>query len=263
MEDQEDTIVKNWMIANSDYARAVLDGITGRQGLIDKMKEFDERRSDQVTDLTILDNDRYFYLKTTPEDEAGKLFTRDGFGGEERMLFDPQLYGEDSVDYVIGIISPSLEGDKVAFTVEPDGSENTTTLILKVGSGEYYPEKLRLSVGGVSWLADGEHFLYTKINSEDVHDPMRYINNRAFMHRVGTSQDGDRLFFSGEKYPQMGIKPMETPFAFYDHYADHIFLGFLSVERYLTLFVAEGKDAFSDRVNCLSIQRREPPASGC
>ncbi len=257
MEDLEDTVVKNWMIANADYARAVLDGITGRKGLIDKMKEFDERRSELVTDLTILDNDRYFYLKTTPGDETGKLFTRDGFGGKERMLFDPQTYGEDSLDYVIGSISAAFKGDKVAFTVEPDGSENTTTLILDLETGTYYPEKLSLSAGGVSWLADGEHFLYTKVNSEDVHDPMRFINTRCYLHEVGTGQEEDWVFFSGEKYPELGIRPQEFPFAFYDQYADHIFIGFFNVEAYMTLFVAEGAEVFSERVNWSPICSRE------
>ena len=114
MENMDDTIVKNWMIANADYARGILDGISGRSGIIEKLKEFDERRSDQVSSLTILDNNRYFYLKTTPEDESGKLFTREGYEGEEKLLFDPQTYGEDSLDYVIGSISPTFEGDKVA-----------------------------------------------------------------------------------------------------------------------------------------------------
>jgi prolyl oligopeptidase len=257
MEDLQDTVVKNWMIANADYARSVLDGISGREGLVEKMKEFDERRSDQVSNLVILDNDRYFYLKTTPEDETGKLFMRDGFEGEEKMLFDPQTYGEDSLDYVIGSISPTFEGDKVAFTVEPNGSENSTVMILKTESGEYYPETLKLSVGGVSWLADGIHFLYTRVNSEDVHDPMRFMNTRSFLHLLGTPQEEDRVFFSGEKYPELGIQPQEFPFAFYDQYADHIFIGFFNVEAYMTLFVARGNEVFLDRVNWSPLCSRE------
>ena len=92
IENLEDTTVRNWMIANADYARALLDAIPGRQSLVDQMEEFDSRSSERVTNLTILDNDRYFYLKTTPEDETGKLFTRDGFAGTERLLFDPHTY---------------------------------------------------------------------------------------------------------------------------------------------------------------------------
>ncbi len=257
MENMEDSIVKNWMIANADYARGILDGISGRSGLIEKMKEFDERRSDQVSSLTILDNDRYFYLKTTPEDEAGKLFTREGFEGEEKLLFDPKSYGEDSLDYVIGSISPTFDGDKVAFTVEPNGSENSTMLILNMESGEFYPEELKLTMGGGSWLADGEHFLYTKVNSEDVFDPTRFLSTKSYVHKVGTAQDKDKIFFSGDKYPELGIQPQEFPFAFYDIYSDHLFLGFFTVEAYMTLFVAKGEEVFSDKVNWSTLTTKE------
>lgn len=257
MENMEDSIAKNWMIANADYARSILDGISGRSGIIEKFKEFDERRSDQVSNLTILDNDRYFYLKTTPEDEAGKLFTREGFDGEEKLLFDPQTYGEDSLDYVIGSISPNFKGDKLAFTVEPNGSENSTMLILNMESGEYYPEELKLTMGGGSWLADGEHFLYIKVNSADVFDPSRFLNTKSYLHKVGESQEKDRVFFSGDKYPELGIEPQQFPFAFYDIYSDNVFLGFFTVEAYMTLFVAKGAEVFSEKLNWSVLTTRE------
>jgi prolyl oligopeptidase len=249
MEDLEDTVVKNWMIANADYARAVLDGIPGRKELIDQMRDFDSRVSERVTNLTILDNDRYFYLKTTPEDETGKLYVRDGYDGTERLLFDPQTYGEDTLRYVIGSVSPTFEGDKVAITVSPDGSEVNTTLILQVEEGEFYPEKVLLSLGGVSWMGDGEYFLYTRINSADVHDMSRYMNTKTYLHLVGTDQEEDRLFFSGNKYPSLGIQPQQFPFALYDQYADIIYLAFVNVDAYLTLYFAEGKEILEEKVN--------------
>lgn len=257
IENLEDTTVRNWMIANADYARALLDAIPGRQSLVDQMEEFDSRSSERVTNLTILDNDRYFYLKTTPEDETGKLFTRHGFAGAERLLFDPHTYGEDTLDYVISSVSPTFEGDKVAFTVSPNGSENTTTLILSVDDGRFYPEQLKLSAGGVSWLADGEHFLYTKINSEDVFDPTRFLNTQSHVHRVGTSQEEDRIFFSSEKYPALGAQPQEFPFAIYDPYDDVIYLALVNVDAYLTLFFAEGSDLTNDLIQWKPICSRE------
>ncbi|RPI42884.1 MAG: S9 family peptidase, partial [Bacteroidetes bacterium] len=200
---------------------------------------------------------RYFYLKTTPEDETGVLYMRDGFEGQEKMLFDPQTFGEDSLDYSIAAVSPTFEGDKVAFSVFPNGSETTTLMILDVESGEFFPEKLSLAIGGTSWLKDGEHFLYTQLSSEDVHDPARYMNTRSFIHKTGTSQDEDIVFFSGEKYPDMGIQPFEIPFAFYDQYADHLFIGFFNVEAYMILFVAEGREVLNERVNWKPLCNRQ------
>jgi len=257
MENMEDTLVRNWMIASSDYARAVLDGISGRQGLIDKMQEFDQRRSDQVTDLTILDNDRYFYLKTTPDDETGKLYMRDGFEGDEKLLFDPDTYGVDSLDYVISGIYPNFEGTRLALTVDPNGSENTTMIIMDVESMDTFPEKVKLTIGPANWLPGGEHFLYTRVNSEDVHDPMRFINTKSYIHRVGTAQEEDRVFFSGEKYPELGIQPAEFPLALYDQYEDNVFIGFFNVENNMIIYVADGKEVLSDRVSWSKVCDRD------
>ncbi len=107
MENLKDTTVEKWMKAQSDYAREVLNSIKGRQSLIDKMMDFDKRKSSKVSDLRITDNNVYFYLKTTPADETGKLFTRNGFEGNESLLFDPSTYGKDTTQkYVINDFSP-------------------------------------------------------------------------------------------------------------------------------------------------------------
>ena len=74
MENLQDPYVKNWFKSQADYSRSVLNSIPGRQSLIDKMREFDEKKSTRVSNLNITGNDQYFYLKTTPEDETGKLF---------------------------------------------------------------------------------------------------------------------------------------------------------------------------------------------
>lgn len=98
-------------------------------------------------------------------------------------------------------------------------------------------------------MADGEHFLYTKVNSADVFDPTRYLSTKSYIHKLGTAQEADKVFFSGEKYPGLGIQPQEFPFAFYDFYSDNLFLGFFSVEAYMKLFVIKGEKAFDEKVN--------------
>jgi len=70
LENLKDTAVQKWMKAQSDYARAVLNKILGRQRLIDMISDLDRRRLGRVTNLIITNNDIYFYLKTVPGDES-------------------------------------------------------------------------------------------------------------------------------------------------------------------------------------------------
>ena len=65
MEDLEDPAVQNWIKAQADYSRSVLNSIPGRQRLIDNMRDFDSRISSSISNLSITDDNRYFYLKTT------------------------------------------------------------------------------------------------------------------------------------------------------------------------------------------------------
>ncbi len=118
LEDLEDQAVVDWMQSQADYTRMILNGITGRQGLIDKMEEFDSRVSDQVSSLQVVDTDRHFYLKQTPSDEVGTLYFRDGYEGEEILLFDPATYrSEEELNFVITGFAPTVDGSKVAMAL--------------------------------------------------------------------------------------------------------------------------------------------------
>ena len=155
MEDLENPAVVDWMRAQSEYARSTLDSISGRQGLIDKMHEFDGRMSDQIHSLQITDTDRHFYQKRTPDDEVAKLYIREGYEGEEALLFDPSTYrAEEGLSFSVTGFSATRDGTKVALAVAPNGSESAYVLILDVERGELYPEEIDRGWGPPSWLSE-------------------------------------------------------------------------------------------------------------
>ena len=78
MENLDDPYVKDWMKQQSDYARSILDAIPGRDELSGMMKEFDKRQSFVIFSLHITENDKYFYQKRKADEEAGKIYFREG-----------------------------------------------------------------------------------------------------------------------------------------------------------------------------------------
>ncbi len=249
MEDLEDQSVVDWMQSQADYARMILNGITGRQGLIDKMEEFDSRVSDQVSSLQVVDTDRHFYLKQTPSDEVGKLSFRDGFRGEEILLFDPVTYrAEEGLNFVITGFAPTIDGSKVAMTVAPNGSESAYTLVMDVDRQELYSEEIDRSWFAPSWNADGSGFFYTRTNSMDVHDPTRTINTAAYYHLLGTDPSEDRVVLSAAEYPELGINPEEIPVVVYDPDADHVYGIRATVDPRLHAYLAPASELANDRI---------------
>ncbi|QJX47375.1 S9 family peptidase [Hymenobacter taeanensis] len=233
LENLTDPAVQTWMKAQAVYARQTLDAIPGRQGLIDKMKEFDSRKASVVgRQVSIADNDRYFYLKTRPEDQQPKLYYRDGYKGAEKLLFDPENFQPGKV-YTINTFSAAHDGSKVAFALSEKGSEIGEVRILEVNTQKLYPEVVARPWGSGEWLPDNQSFTYTPLNSADVKDPAARLNTQAFLHRVGTPQSQDQPIFSAKLYPKLGIKPAEYAYAGVDR-DTKLAYGFLgSVDRYV------------------------------
>ena len=250
MENLKDTTVINWFKSQAKYTREILNNISGRQGLIDKMKEFDSRKSEVISSLRITENDKYFYLKRTPKDETGKLFFSEGFKGDEKLLFDPESYKNDTLSYVISGHSPSLDGSKVAFEIAPNGSESSELLILNVDTKKLYPEVIdRCWFASPSWLSDNNSFFYNRLNSSDVHDKKRELNSKSFLHKLNDSPDKDIEVLSNSKYPELGIKGKEFPLVFY---------GFVvTVDSRLKVFIASEEELKKDKISWKTLIKQE------
>jgi prolyl oligopeptidase len=247
IENLDDPEVAAWMKAQSEFARETLNAIPGRQKLIEQMVELDGRVSDMVRRIQLTKNDRYFYYKTRPEDEQPKLYYREGFSGKEVLLFDPENY-EKGVVYAINDFSPSWDGSKIAFSISQQGIEIGHTKIIEVKTGQLYPEKIEPTIGGVSWLADNNHFTYTPLNSMDVRDMNGRLNTESFIHRTGTPQSQDKAVFSAKLYPELNIKPEESPGLFYDPENDLIYGVISNVDNRLHGYYANAADLQKPRI---------------
>jgi len=251
MEDLDDTTVINWFKAQGDYARNILDEIPGRQELIDKLRDFDSRRSNLVFSLSITDNDHYFYLKQTPEDETGKLYHRIGFEGDEELLVDPETYGSDTTKkYTINGFTPTEDGKTLAFGLTANGSEVTTLHIMDVENKEWMDEQIEPCwSGGVSWLPDGQSFIHNRMRSGDVHDINIQTDTRLFWHKLGEEASNDRVILSREAYPALGIRPSDIPLGGYDDDSGRLYGAILSADRRLDIVYAPASDLTTSTIS--------------
>jgi|WetSurMetagenome_2_1015567.scaffolds.fasta_scaffold00003_260 prolyl oligopeptidase len=259
MENLHDSTVLKWIKEQSDYSRKVLDDIPGRQELIDKMFDFDGRKSSRVSSLQITDNDRYFYLKTTPADETGKLYYRDGYEGEEKLLFDPEHYSSDTTQkYVISAFSPSIDGDKIAMEISPNGSESSELLIMDVENAKVYSEKIdRCWNATPSWLPGNNEFLFNRLQSADVHNINRELNSKAYLHKVGSDPSTDREIFSRAKNPELGINPEDIPIVIYDKECQNLYGIIATVSNSLNMYQAPAAELKKDKITWKQVFKPE------
>ncbi|MBR9756651.1 MAG: prolyl oligopeptidase family serine peptidase [Algicola sp.] len=240
LENLDDPVVMTWMTDNANYATSVLNQISGKEELFNKMKELVDRRAAIIFNVNITNSNIYYYLKRMPGEEIAKMYRRDGYTGNERLFFDPTKYKNTSDKiYTISSITPNISGDKIAVSVAANGSENPELLLFKE-SGEQYDEVLELA-WGISWHLNGGSFFYSKINTKDVTDMNRLKNMSVYEHVIGTQQDHDTKVFSAEDFKTVGMKPLEIPFINYNKEISMNMLLALSVDKNLSIHLSDPK----------------------
>ena len=155
-------------------------------------------------------------------------------------MFDPDSFSNDETkNYVIKFLTPSFDGNKIAFAVAPNGSESAITLIMDVNTKKLYPEKIDRCWFEASWLPDGSGFFINRLNSSDVHDKNREKNTKCYLHLLNTDPSTDKEIFSRELYPELGIKPKDIPFVIYSKDSHYLFAYALTVDRRYNVFYAK------------------------
>jgi prolyl oligopeptidase len=240
LENLENPLVRKWFNEQSASARSILQSIPGRAALVAKMHEFDSRRASKVYNLSITDNDRYFYLKETPTDETGKLFYRDRFEGSETLLFDARaFFPKSSGEYVISGIAPSDDGSKVAVSVSANGSENSMLMIMDVATKELYPEKIdRCRFATPSWLPDNSGFLYNRLQQVTKAGQNPQNDSKTLLHRIGSNPSLDREIFSKAHNASLNIQSADIPAVEYEKKSGYLFAHVSNVDRRLTTYYA-------------------------
>ncbi|WP_016991300.1 hypothetical protein [Flavobacterium sp. ACAM 123] len=95
LEDLDDPGVVMWMKENANYANSILDNISGKKAMLDKMMELINRTSESISSLQITDDNTYFYSKRVPGEEISKMYKRNGCKGKEVLFFDPTAYKKE------------------------------------------------------------------------------------------------------------------------------------------------------------------------
>ena len=81
----------------------------------------------------VVEKNRLFYRKTKGGENVGKIYWREGWSGDEKLLFDPTTYQKDVTTTVVSFL-PSYDGKEVALALSSGGAEVSHIRILDVNA---------------------------------------------------------------------------------------------------------------------------------
>lgn len=218
MEDMKNPELLDWMKAQANHTRGTLDAIPGRQALFDRLLALSTATPARVNSVVRFPGERYFYLKTAASENKAKLFTRQGLGAPEQILFDPEkVPSPDGQPTAIGFFQPSWDGELVVVGVEQGGSENNAIRVYETRTGRQLdPPTERARYGSVSWLPDNRSFFYSRQQKSLPGAPVTalYQRRRVYRHFLGTAFEQDQPVFGTDVNPNVAVDPTRFPSVF-------------------------------------------------
>jgi len=247
LEDIGDNEVKAWFKSQAELADGLLAKIPGRDALTNEWVALDRHQPAAFGPVSYK-NGRVFYKKTRGGENVGRLFFREGWEGEEKLLFDPAEY-KAGVIMTIQHMVPSWNGKYVVLTLSSGGAEYSEIRVLDVDEMTLLPDRIYPSLAPLGWTMDNRAFFYDAGKTTDLNSAEILLNRRTRLHQVGSAISADRDVFGNESYPELGIKAEELALAGIDEsFPEYMFGLAHTTQKERRLFYAHSSEAQNERI---------------
>lgn len=194
LEVASDSRTLRWTAEQEAYFQAERSAWTGADRWHARLAELTEL--DRVLTPKVR-GDRVFLVRQRADQELPVLFVRDG--GIERSLLDPNTL-DPSGRVTLEAWQPSVSGDRVAYQLSRDGTEDSQLHVLDVATGQVIDGPIdRVRGMSLGWLPSGEMFYYVRClppgpAGTERGNERRY-HRRVWLHKVGSDPDTDIMVF--------------------------------------------------------------------
>jgi prolyl oligopeptidase len=205
LEDFSDPAVKQWVAAENQYTRSILDAVPIRAQLQQELTAAIKQRPVGYGDVRLVAG-RIFALKYDPAREQPLLVMLSSLENPvETTVLDPSQFGGAAIDFYV----PSTDGKLVAVSLSRGGSETGDLHIVDAATGRELTGDMTARVnkgtagGSVAWNKDSSGFYYTRYPSPGERAPADVdFYQQVYFHRLGTPADTDR-YELGKQFPRI------------------------------------------------------------
>jgi prolyl oligopeptidase len=192
LEDQNSPETRKWIDAQNAYTHAFLDRLPGRSAI--------ERRLTQLQRVEVIQSPaeragRFFFRKRSPDQEQSVIYLRQGEGGTDQVLIDPNPMSADHSTNA-EIADVSKDGKILAYLLRLGGKDESEVRLYDVDARRDLPDRLPpATYFDVTFLPDRSGFYYSTMIDD---------GPRVRFHRMGTQTSADQEVF-GKGYTKESI----------------------------------------------------------
>ncbi len=200
---RNDKEVAEWVAAQNKVTDAYLDTLPGRDVFKARIKQlFDYERFGVPTRK----GSRYFYSHNSGLQNQSVLWVRDSLDAPGRVLIDPNGWAKDGATALSEWV-PSEDGKLLVYGIQDGGSDWRTVKVLDVATGKTLDDEVKwIKFSNLAWAKDNSGFYYSRFPAVKEGETFQALNeNQAvYFHKLGTSQDADKLIYATPETPKRG-----------------------------------------------------------
>ena len=211
MENPRDPEWTPYLMGQNAYARKVLAAIPGREDLARKIGAVSGALA-IVSAVQVAGP--YVFTQLRPAGaNTYKLYVREGAGGKDRLLIDPDTLASASTHYSLDYWQASPDGRYVAYGTSPAGSEDSTLRVIETATGSILPEAIdRAQNGSPSWLPDSSGMFINRLKEGTKHgDPDHYLDSIAWFHALKADPSTDVKVLTRGLSPAVEMQDIDFP----------------------------------------------------
>tara|TARA_B110000027_G_C16116559_1_gene300421 strand:+ start:329 stop:2494 length:2166 start_codon:yes stop_codon:yes gene_type:complete len=234
IENLEDTLALKWYKQQTNFSNKLVSSISNRDQFISLQQKINSSDNIKISKLKITSNNIYFYLKEDKNHNIKKLFYRNSFNGDEKLLFNPISISENTV---INYINPNWNGTQIIIGITENDNEIGEIIILDIESKKLLDQPISncwpSALGGARWLPDNTGFTYEFIPEIDKDSEKYLLNIQTLLHKVSQNPKTDKILLSKNNNPNIKIKEQDFPeVAFKDETSNYMFASISGASYY-------------------------------
>ena len=207
LEDIESPQVKKWIEEQNKITFSFLSNIPEREKIKQRMTQL---WNYERFGVPFKKGGRYFYSRNDGLQNQNVIYTVEKLDGEPRVLIDPNLFSKDGRVALSGL-SITENGKLAAYGIAVAGSDWQEWRVRNIDSGEDLPDKIEwVKFSSAAWTADGKGFFYSRFDKPDAKLTQVNYYHKLYYHRIGTSQNEDKLIYHRPDQKEWNFYPQTT-----------------------------------------------------
>ncbi len=210
LEDLGSGDTKAWIAAQNAVTFRWLENLPQRAALVERLTQL---WNYPRTGLPLREAGHLYYRRNSGLQRQAPLYRRASLTAAPQLLLDPNTLSADG-SISLADWSPSPDGRYLAYALSEGGADWAQVHVREIATGKDLPDVVRwFRFSTISWTKDGRGFFYARYPEPPMGKALEadLTDHQVHYHRVGTSQDRDRLIYWRKELPRyfVGAKVTE------------------------------------------------------